>query len=118
MPRRSSSRSKGTEYEQKAAVYMMQHNMLVLEQNYRCRQGEVDIVGQENGYLLFVEVKYRKNTGAGYPSEAVTPSKQAKIKETARYYLYSHDMPETTKVRFDVAAILGEDIRYIKDAFS
>lgn len=118
MPEQKTNRSKGTEYECKAAFYMEQHNMQVLERNYRCRQGEIDIVGRENDYLLFVEVKYRKDTRNGYPSEAVTPAKQARIFQVARYYLYSHHMPETTKVRFDVAAILGEEIQYIKNAFS
>lgn len=117
MPEGRTNRSKGTEYECKAAAYMEQHNMQVIEQNYRCRQGEIDIVGREKDYLLFVEVKYRKDTKKGYPSEAVTPAKQARIYQAARYYLYAHHIPEHTKIRFDVAAILGEEIQYMKNAF-
>jgi putative endonuclease len=118
MPEYRSNRRKGTEYEDIAVEYMKQHQMQVVEQNYRCRQGEIDIIGREEDYLLFVEVKYRKDAKKGYPAEAVTPTKRLRILQTARYYLYTHHFPETTKLRFDVVAILGDEIQYIKDAFS
>lgn len=107
----------GSEYEKKAVEYMLQNGMQVLETNYRCKQGEIDIIGKEDDYLLFVEVKFRKNVRSGYPAEAVTPAKQNRIIQTARYYLYSHNLSEYTKMRFDVAAILGEELKYIRNAF-
>lgn len=91
--------------------------MKLLARNYQCRQGEVDIIAGEDTYLLFVEVKYRKDLRKGYPAEAVTPAKQRRIRQVARYYLYEHHLPEDTPVRFDVAAILGEEIQYIRNAF-
>ena len=107
----------GSEYETRAAQYMQDQGMEILERNYRCRQGEIDIIAREEGYLLFVEVKYRKDLQKGYPAEAVTPAKQKRIRQAARYYLYEHHMPEETPVRFDVAAILGEELQYIRNAF-
>lgn len=107
----------GSEYEQRAIRYMQENSIQVLEQNYRCRQGEVDIIGKEEDYLLFVEVKYRSSQQSGYPAEAVTATKQRTIYRVAEYYLYSHHLPENTKVRFDVVAILGNEITYIRNAF-
>lgn len=110
-------RAVGSEYEALAVAYMEQQGMRILERNYRCKQGEIDIVAKESQYLLFVEVKYRKNLSSGHPAEAVTPAKQQRIYQTARYYLYEHHLSEDTPVRFDVAAILGQEIQYIRNAF-
>lgn len=107
----------GSEYETKAVQYMEEQGMEILTRNYYCRQGEVDIIGKEEGYLLFVEVKYRKDLQKGYPEEAVTPAKQRRICQVARYYLYEHHLPEDTPVRFDVVSILGRELRYIRNAF-
>ncbi|MBQ8982962.1 MAG: YraN family protein [Lachnospiraceae bacterium] len=107
----------GSKYEKKTVEYMLQNGMQVLETNYRCKQGEIDIIGKEEDYLLFVEVKYRKSVRSGYPAEAVTPAKQNRVIQTARYYLYSHNLSEYTKMRFDVAAILGEELQYIRNVF-
>ena len=110
-------RQTGSQYEEKAAEYMKQHGHQILERNYRCRQGEIDIIAQDGSYLVFVEVKYRGSTENGYPSEAVTERKKRNIRQVAAYYLYSRRLSEQTPVRFDVVAILGEEIQYIKNAF-
>ncbi len=110
-------RAVGSKYELLAVDYMEEQGMRILERNYRCKQGEIDIVGKEAQYLLFVEVKYRKNTSSGYPAEAVTPAKQKRIYQIARHYLYEHHLSEDTPVRFDVVAILGQEIQYIRNAF-
>lgn len=107
----------GSEYETRTVRYMQNQGMEILQRNYRCRQGEVDIIAREDKYLLFVEVKYRKDLKKGYPAEAVTPAKQKRIRQAACYYLYEHHLPEDTPVRFDVAAILGEELQYIRNAF-
>ena len=107
----------GSNYETLAISYMQEQGIQILTRNYRCRQGEIDIVAKEEGYLLFVEVKYRKDLRSGYPAEAVTLAKQRRIYQTARYYLYENHLPENTPVRFDVVAILGKEIQYIRNAF-
>lgn len=107
----------GSKYETMAIHYMQEQGMEVLCRNYHCKQGEIDIIAKEEPYLLFVEVKYRADLKKGYPAEAVTSLKQQRILQTARYYLYEHHLPEETAVRFDVVAILGEELQYIRNAF-
>ena len=71
-------RMEGSRYEQLAARYLEQKGMDVLELNYRCRTGEIDIIARDGGYLVFVEVKYRKTKRAGYaPSTAGRPDRCA-----------------------------------------
>ena len=107
----------GSEYEQIIRNYLEHNGFTVLEMNFRCRQGEVDIIAKDEKYLVFVEVKYRHAAGSGYPEEAVDIRKQKRICQAARYYMYSHGMNEYTPVRFDVAGILDNNITYTKNAF-
>ena len=110
---------KGKAYEEQAACYLTEHGFALLEKNFRCRQGEVDLIGLHEDCLVFVEVKYRKDQRSGYPEEAVFARKQQKIRHTASYYLYRHGYGEETPCRFDVVSIAGdeEEILLIKDAF-
>ena len=110
-------RMEGSRYEKLAARYLEQKGMDILELNYRCRTGEIDIIARDGGYLVFVEVKYRSGASFGDPSEAVTAKKQERIRKTARYYLCARQLSEDTPCRFDVAAVLGSQIRLIKHAF-
>ena len=89
----------------------------ILERNFRCKIGEIDIIALHKGYLVFIEVKYRKDSAAGHPLEAVDYQKQNKIRYTAQYYMYKNRIPENTPCRFDVVSILGDEITLIKDAF-
>ena len=114
---RRNKRSLGTKHEQIAAEYLKTMGYLITETNFRCRQGEVDLIARDGEYLVFVEVKYRADSRAGEPEEAVTPAKRRTILQVARFYLYCHRLPETTKCRFDVVAIKGDKVRVIKDAF-
>ena len=91
--------------------------MTVIMRNYRSKKGEIDIVAQDGDYIVFVEVKYRKNDSYGYPEEAVDFKKQNRIRFTARQYLVHERLGVTVPVRFDVVAILGNEIKHIKDAF-
>lgn len=112
----SNKRHIGSRYEILAAEYLKSRGMAILECNYRCRQGEIDLVGKDGDFLVFVEVKYRRSEKNGTPAEAVTLQKQKNIRRTAQYYLYSHrygDIP----CRFDVVSILGKEICWIRDAF-
>ena len=111
------NRAIGTKYEVLAAEYLKEQGIRVIEQNYRCPQGEIDIIASDGRYLLFVEVKYRSNTDKGYPAEAVTAAKQRRIRKTARYYQWEHRLPEEIPIRFDVISILGRELQYIQNAF-
>ena len=108
---------KGNQGEEKACDYLKKQGYRILEQNFRCKVGEVDIIAQDGEYLVFVEVKYRKNNRHGLPQEAVTFSKQKKISATAGYYIMTHHMKENVSVRFDVVSVLDEEITLIKNAF-
>ena len=109
-------RNTGKRYESLAADYLQGQGLTIMERNYQDRTGEIDLIGRDGTFLVFVEVKYRRDMRSGDPAEAVTPRKQQHIRRTAQYYLYSHrcgDVP----CRFDVVSILGEEIRWIRDAF-
>ena len=107
----------GTEYERQAAEFLTGLGYRIVEMNYRGRRGEVDLIGWEEGYLVFIEVKYRKDVQAGYPAEAVGSSKQRKISRAAAYYCQKNRIPESQACRFDVVSILGEQVELIRDAF-
>lgn len=115
--RMGNKRETGTRYEEAAADYLRQRGLSILEQNYRCREGEIDLIAKDGSYLVFVEVKYRKDTAKGYPAEAVDHYKQQHILKTARYYLYNHRYGEDTPCRFDVIGILDHEIEWIQNAF-
>lgn len=111
------TRKIGTDQEKKAAEYLTENGMQILTQNFRCRQGEIDIVGKHGGYLVFVEVKYRKGTDYGTALEAVTYAKQCRICRVADYYRCRYAYGTDTAVRYDVLAIQGEEIRWVQNAF-
>lgn len=110
-------RAVGSEYETLACEYLIQQGYRILHRNFRCRQGEIDLIARDQGYLVFIEVKYRRNRGEGDPSEAVDARKQARILHTARYYMTRYHIPEDTPCRFDVVTVLGSRVRLIRDAF-
>lgn len=91
--------------------------MTIKEQNYRNKQGEIDIIGIHEGYLVFVEVKYRSGSEKGYASEVVDIRKQRRICKVADYYRTVHRMGNKVGVRYDVVAIQGEEIEWIQNAF-
>ena len=96
-------RAIGTEYETLACEYLTRHGYQILCRNFR--------------YLVFIEVKYRRDEHEGDPAEAVDARKQARILRTARYYMTRYHISEDTPCRFDVVAVLGSNVRLIRDAF-
>lgn len=107
----------GSKYENVAAKFLESQGYHILKQNYRCRQGEIDIIAREGKYLCFIEVKYRKNLNCGTPLEAVTPAKQKKISRTALYYLFENGYGEEIPCRFDVVGITSNQIELVQNAF-
>ncbi len=114
---RLNKREIGTRYEQKAAQFLVTNGYRILDSNFRCRTGEIDLIGRDGDYLCFIEVKYRINTGHGFPAEAVNARKMTRIIRTAQYYMLTHGLPQDTPCRFDVVVILDHDISLIKNAF-
>lgn len=110
-------RTVGTTQEEKAAEFLEQKGMQIIARNYRIRSGEIDLIGTDGAYLVFVEVKYRASGRMGNPLEAVDVKKQKIIIRTAQHFMLKHGYGEDTPCRFDVVGITGEKIEYIKDAF-
>lgn len=107
----------GTVWERRAAEYLEARGMRLRERNYRCRQGEIDLIGSHEGYLVFVEVKYRGSLEKGCAAEAVDLRKQRKICRVADYYRYAHGLGEDTPVRYDVVTVQEEKTEWLKNAF-
>lgn len=110
-------RQVGGTYEKLAAGYLEQKGFVILEYNYRCKIGEIDLIAKDGTYLVFIEVKYRKNAAGGSPLQAVGRTKQRTISKVADYYLLTHSNCYMVPCRFDVVGILGEEIIHIANAF-
>ena len=109
----------GTFYENEAVLFLQNKGYQILKQNFHCRQGEIDIIAKDGEYLVFIEVKYRKNAYEGAALEAVTPQKQKRIIQTAKYYLYITASKGLERpCRFDVIAFEGEKVVHIQNAFT
>ena len=109
-------RAIGTEYETLACEYLTRHGYQILCRNFRCRQGEIDIIARDRDYLVFIEVKYRRDEHEGDPAEAVDYRKQKKISRVAEYYCWKKQKLNQP-CRFDVICVLGQEIRHIVNAF-
>lgn len=109
----------GTEGESIAAAFLRGKGYRIRAQNYKTPFGEIDIVAEDSGTLVFVEVKTRTNTAFGYPFESVNPKKREKLRKVALSYIKGcrKEMPS----RFDVLSIhvdgTMKTIEHIVDAF-
>lgn len=112
------NRQTGTFYERKAAQYLCERGIRVLELNFRCRQGEIDIIGYDGTCLVFFEVKARDSLKAGYGAEAINLRKQYKICRVADFYRMKHGIGEFTRIRYDCVVIDKGEIAWIKNAFT
>ena len=110
-------RKTGAEWETQAASYLTAHGMRIVTSNFRCRQGEIDLIGYHENYLVFVEVKYRSGNEKGYALEAVDYRKQRRICQVADYYRYIHKLGDGVSVRYDVVGIQDGEIQWVKNAF-
>ncbi len=111
-------RSVGAQKEEKAVDYLRSSGYQIIETNFFCRIGEIDIIAKDGAYYCFIEVKFRSLNRFGYPQEAVTKAKQSKIIRTALYYMMKKHLPEATPIRFDVVVLLADEITLLKNAFN
>ena len=109
--------NKGFEYEKIAQRYLSANGYRILAVNFFCRFGEIDIIAKKNEYLIFIEVKGRKNISAGYPREYVTKSKVKKLLLTVKYYMMVNNYADMN-CRFDVLEVIydAKKINHIKNA--
>lgn len=111
----------GSSGEMVAVEFLKSRGCRILQQNFRCRQGEVDIIASDKDTICFVEVKTRRSLAYGNGLEAVVWHKQQKLTRTAAFYLLLKGW-EDRKIRFDVISIDWKEdgqamIDYIPDAF-
>jgi putative endonuclease len=106
--------------EELACAHLARQGFTILERNYRCRGGEVDIVARDGGSTVFIEVKERHGVSHGEGLEAVTPAKRRRIVRAARLWASAHGAFEAP-LRFDVVAVEwtqdGPRIRHERGAF-
>ena len=103
-PEKAARQGLGRTGERLAAEALKRRGYCILEQNYRCRHGEIDLVAEEGQDLVFVEVKTRRGAAYGLPEEAVTARKRQKLREVASHYLDAHSCSERSW-RIDVVAV-------------
>jgi putative endonuclease len=118
---RSTAAALGSGGERAAADFLIARGYHILERNFRCRGGEVDLIALDGSVLVFIEVKVRRSLARGAPIEAVTPVKQARVRRAAQEYLtfsgrvFGH-------IRFDVIAVMKSakttDITHLKASFA
>lgn len=111
------NREKGIRYESLAAEFLEKKGFQILHRNFCSRFGEIDLVARHGTYLVFVEVKYRKDNRGGHPLETVDVRKQRRICKTADYYCLRYGYGEDTPCRFDVVGIAGEEVIHVENAF-
>lgn len=107
----------GEEAEQIAATYLQQNGLTLLDRNYRCRFGEIDLIMRDGKTLVFVEVRLRRDNSFGGAGISITPSKQQKLTRTAEHYLQQYGV---ASCRFDAILMTKanvENIEWIRNAF-
>lgn len=112
----ATSQQRGQEAENWACAYLQAQGFQLLSRNYRLRGGELDLIGRDGDYLVFVEVRYRSSEKFGGAMQSISLAKQQRIIRTAQHYLMRH--PVDWPCRFDVVAInQAQQITWIKNAF-
>lgn len=108
----------GNKAEDQAADYLKRQGYKIIERNYNLPCGEIDIIAKKNKTLVFVEVKYRKNSeDFGGPAAAVNKAKQKKVINAALSYIKTKK-PNYDGLMFDIIAVSGDKIEHIQNAFS
>lgn len=110
-------RQTGAKYEQRAAQLLEERGYRILERNFLCRQGEIDLIAEDGEYLVFVEVKYRQDAQMGCGTEAVNARKRQRIIRSAQYYLLCHPDDRERACRFDVVSFQADEAELLQDAF-
>lgn len=107
---------RGASAEARACELLERAGCAIVERNFRCKAGELDIIAREGDTLCFVEVRSRADGEHGHAAETVGSKKQRQVARVAQYYLAMRD-PVFVHARFDVVAFAGDDELWIRDAF-
>lgn len=106
--------------EQRALEHLLTQGLKLISRNYRCKLGEIDLVMNDSGYLVFIEVRARTRTDFGGGLSSITYAKRQKIIKATSHYLLTQKINEQQPIRFDVVSIDGQlgAITWLKDAFN
>ena len=111
----------GIEAEKKAFSYLKRQGFTLISRNYHSPYGELDLIVENDETLVFVEVRYRKNSHYGSPQDTVDFRKQKKLRATAEYFLQRAPKASQKACRFDIVTFTGHldsnHINWIKNAF-
>ena len=112
-----SSRQLGIDGEDLVAAWYVAQGYEVVARNWRCREGELDLIVRANRTFVFCEVKSRTSDAFGAPIEAVNSDKQQRLRRLAARWLEDDAPVRPTEIRFDVASVLGGEIDVLQGAF-
>jgi putative endonuclease len=104
----------GKEAEQKARLFLEQKGYVCIAQNYRFGKGEIDLIMQKQHCLVFVEVRSLRSAAFGFPEETISAKKKNLLQRTAENFIFEKNWQKN--IRFDVVAILEEQIEHFEDA--
>jgi putative endonuclease len=109
----------GKDAEARACGYLQEQGLQLVQRNYHSRRGEIDLIMQDKDSLVFVEVRYRRQSRFGSAAESVNRHKQSKLLACANHYIQAHPELARQACRFDVVSIDGNmnSIDWIKNAF-
>ena len=107
----------GSQGERIAVAYLTDVGLRVLDRNWRCREGELDIVAREGDALVFCEVKTRSSEAFGAPVEAITYAKRTRLRHLAAKWLEVDAPLRPREIRFDVASVLRGEVEVLEGAF-
>jgi len=110
------AQARGRFGENEAARWYAHHGYRVLDRNWRCEHGEIDLVLEGDGVVVFSEVKARASAEFGGPQGAVDWRKQRRLRRLAAVWLAEH-RPGSVSIRFDVVAVVGARVEVIEAAF-
>ena len=110
-------RALGASGEQAAAEWYVRNGYEVVARNWRCRDGELDLVVRRGRSFVFCEVKSRSSDAFGAPVEAVTRAKQTRLRHLAARWLADHAGVRAMELRFDVASVLAGQVEIVQGAF-
>lgn len=119
----NSNKCKGLHYENQAKEFLLQHGLSLLEQNYHCRFGEIDLIMLHQEIVCFIEVKYRNSLKFGGAASAISTQKQKKIVKTALVFISQNRRYNQHSMRFDALLMQQQgntqspDIEWIQNAF-
>ena len=118
-PRQLTSKQTGDAWESTARDWLQSKGLHFIAANVRERGGEIDLIMREGSTTVFVEVRYRRSAQFGGAAASVTQSKQHKLLQTARLWLARHNGSfDTVDCRFDVLAFTGNDVEWLRNAFT